>query len=556
MNPLLRSLGPAALFLSVSIAAAAGENTATQAPAASVPPAVQARLMSGSTASGEPLLTLETLRLFYRERGYRPAWGDEGGLSPQIDVLVDALRAADRDGLRPADYHITAIDKQLSLLRPAPRAAGTTPAGNPTDLDLLLSDAFFLYANHLTSGRVKPESVEAEWNISGRARNLVFLLGSALDRGHLAATLLDLAPVRDDYRLLREALAAQRAVAAAGGWPSVPRGATLHPGDRSPRVAALRQRLAATGELPAGAATGELFDAPLADALRHFQIRHGLEPDALAGRRTLAALNATAAQRVRQIEVNLERLRWLPRDLGPRRLLVNVADFRLELAEEGAPTLAMRVIAGRLARRTPFFTGEITSILLNPSWTVPEKIAIEDKLPLILEDPFYLEDNGFKVLAPKGGTWREINPASVDWKRVSKDHFPYQLRQSPGPNNALGRIKFQVPNRHDIYLHDTPSRSLFARTERTFSSGCIRVERALDLAERLLAADPAWTRERIKKTISTGETVSVPLPAPLPVYLLYWTAWVDREGLLQFREDVYGRDEAISEALMRPVEAP
>jgi murein L,D-transpeptidase YcbB/YkuD len=549
MNPLLRPLAPAALLLAMAGAAGAGELTQPPTtPAGAASPALLARLESGATAAGEPLLSLEALRLFYGARGHRPAWVDDGGISPQIDILVAALHAADREGLRPADYHTAAIDDRLARLRPAARAASARPAGDPADL--------FLYATHLTSGRVNPASVEPEWNIAGRARDLVFLLGSALDRGHLSATLEDLAPVREDYRLLRSALASHRAIAAAGGWPAVPEGATLRPGDRGPRVAALRRRLAATGELPAGGDTaGEFFDAPLVDALRRFQSRHGLDPDAIAGRRTIAALTAPAALRARQIEANLERLRWLPRDLGPRRLLVNIADFRLELTEEGAPTLEMRVIAGRLARRTPFFTGEITSILLNPSWTVPVKIAIEDKLPLILDDRDYFKDHGFRVFAPSGGDWREIDPDDVDWTRVSEKHFPYRLRQDPGPENALGRIKFQIPNGHDIYLHDTPSRGLFARTERTFSSGCIRVEHALDLAERLLAADPAWTRERIEETIAAGATVSVPLPTPLPVYLLYWTAWVDRDGLLQFREDVYGRDTALIEALAQPVAA-
>jgi murein L,D-transpeptidase YcbB/YkuD len=316
----------------------------------------------------------------------------------------------------------------------------------------------------------------------------------------------------------------------------------------------LRRRLAATGELPAGAeAADDLLDAPLAAALRRFQERHGLEPDAVAGRRTLSELNTPAALRARQIEANLERLRWLPRDLGPRRLLVNIADFRLELTEAGAPALTMRVIAGRQARRTPFFAGEITSILLNPPWTVPLKIAIEDKLPLILDNRDFFKEQGFRVLAPSGKGWREIDPADVDWTRLSESRFPYRLRQDPGPKNALGRVKFQVPNRHDIYLHDTPSRGLFARAERTFSSGCIRVERAVDLAVRLLAADPAWTRARVEETIAAGATVSVPLPEPMPVYLLYWTAWVDRTGALQLREDVYGRDTALIEALTRPL---
>ena len=251
---------------------------------------------------------------------------------------------------------------------------------------------------------------------------------------------------------------------------------------------------------------------------------------------------------------NLERLRWLPGALGPRHLLVNVAGYRLVLTEGGLQVAAMRVIVGRQARRTPFFTGEITSIRLNPTWTVPERLAVEDKLPLILEDRDFLREHGFRVFALSGEDWREIDPAEVDWTRLSKEHFPYQLRQDPGPENALGRIKFQIPNVHDIYLHDTPSRGLFARAERGFSSGCIRVEHALDLAERLLAGDPSWPRARIVEAIAAGDTVDIVLSEPLPVYLISWTAWVDEGGTLQLRDDIYGRDAAIIEALARPLE--
>lgn len=541
-----------AACLSVAAVAVQAEDRATPAPA---PLEIRDRLLSGA-AAGARLLSLANLCLFYGGREHRPAWSRGGRLAPEVDVLLAALRTADREGLHPAEYHAAAIDALLSRLRPVDRRVAANTIGDAADLDLLLSDAFFLYASHLTAGRVNPETVEHEWNISGRGRDLVFLLTTALEHGHLAATIGALPPVRDDYRQLRDALASLRAIAARGGWPLVPPGPTLREGDRSSRVEPLRRRLAGTGDLPAGGDTGqELFDAPLADALRHFQSRHGLDTDAVAGRRTMAALNTPALQRAQQIEANLERTRWLPRDLGPRHLLVNIADFKLVLTEPGAPTLEMRVIAGRLARRTPFFSGEITSILLNPTWTVPEKIAIEDKLPLILDDRDYLKDNGFKVFAPAGKEWREIDPADVDWTRLSETNFPYRLRQEPGPKNALGRIKFQVPNRHDIYLHDTPSHALFARAERTFSSGCIRVELALDLAERLLAADPAWTRARIEETIATGSTVSVRLPASLPVYLLYWTAWVDRAGALQIREDVYGRDRALFEALSQPLTA-
>jgi murein L,D-transpeptidase YcbB/YkuD len=538
-----------ATCLCVSAVAAQGAGQASPFHAL---PDLQAKLFSGA-AGGERLLSRERLRLFYGPRGNRPAWSDGGRPSLQVDALVAALRTADREGLRPAEYHTVAIETLLRRLRAERDPAAA--AGAAADLDLLLSDAFFLYASHLTEGRVSPQAVEPEWNIPGRGRNLVFLLGAALEHGHLAETLGLLAPPRGEYRRLREALVTLRTIAAAGGWPHVPEGAALREGDRGPRVAALRRRLAATGELPAGGdTTGEVFDAPLAVALGRFQERHGIEPDAVAGKRTLSELNTPAHRRAEQIVANLERLRWLPGAMGPRHLLVNIAGYQLVLTEGGLRVAAMRVIVGRQARRTPFFTGEIRSIRLNPTWTVPERLAVEDKLPLILEDRDFLREHGFRVFALSGEDRREIDPAEVDWTRLSKGHFPYLLRQDPGPENALGRIKFQIPNVHDIYLHDTPSRGLFARAERGFSSGCIRVEHALELAVRLLAGDPSWPRARIVEAIASGDTVDIVLSEPLPVYLISWTAWVDEGGALQFRDDIYGRDAAITEALARPLE--
>ncbi|HEY5999609.1 MAG TPA: L,D-transpeptidase family protein [bacterium] len=507
-----------------------------------------ARLDDGWTRDGTPLISPAALRLFYEARGNRLAWSDGGKLSPQAGDLLAAIRSVDREGLRPADYHLAAIERLRDRASKGKRPAPTTDA-DLVDLDVLLSDAFFLYARHLTSGRVNPTAIEPEWNIAGRDAALPLLLAAALGRGHLAGTLAELPPARDDYRRLRAALAAQRAVAAAGGWPLVAPGPTLREGDRGPRIAALRRRLAATGDLPENGPGDQVCDRQLAQALRRFQARHGLDADAIAGGRTLAALNVPASLRARQIEANLERLRWLPRDLAPRRLVVNIPDFRLTLTEPGAPDLSMRVIAGRQSRRTPFFTGEITSVLVNPPWVVPAKIALEDKLPLILGNRDFFAEERFRLFARAGMAWREIDPRTVDWKRLPASRFPYRLRQDPGPRNALGRLKFQIPNRYDIYLHDTPSRGLFARPDRAYSSGCIRVERAAELAARLLSPDPAWTRAKIEAAIAAGATLSVPLREPMPVYLLYQTTWVDPDGTVEFREDVYGRDAALLEAL-------
>jgi murein L,D-transpeptidase YcbB/YkuD len=497
------------------------------------------------------VLAADLLLPFYEERGCRRAWIEDGALLPRADVLVDALRHADEEGLVPGDYHLPAILALKKKLRQGKPSGGGADRRHD-ELDLLLTDAFFLYATHLTRGRVDPASIDADWHIEGREKDLPKLLATALAGDHLAQTLRELPPQDAQSRRLKEALAETRAVAAKGGWPLVPWGPTFRERDRGPRVRALRRRLAATGEAPEDAGPADLYTEALARAVRGFQVRHGLDPDGMVGKRTLSELNTPATMRARQLLVNLERRRWIPRSLGRRYVVVNIPDFRLTVVDDGAPALEMRVIAGKQARRTPFFSGPITSIVFNPSWSVPEKILIEDKLPLILEDRDYLRKNHLRVYRVRKNVWKEVSPADVDWAALDPEHFPYRLRQDPGPLNALGRVKFQIRNSYDIYLHDTPSRDLFSRAERTFSSGCIRVEKPLELAAYLLQPTKAWPPARIEAEIATGKSATILVPEPLPVYLLYWTAWVDASGTIQYREDVYGQDAALEAALRRP----
>lgn len=337
--------------------------------------------------------------------------------------------------------------------------------------------------------------------------------------------LADLAPAHPGYHALRQALAQYRETAALGGWPAVPAGPTLKPGEKGERVAALRARLEASGELQGTAPERDLYDASLEAAIKAFQEKNGLDADGSVGPGTLEALNVTAADRVRQIEVNLDRWRWLPRDLGERYIMVNIAGFWLDVVESGQPVLSMRIVAGKPTSRTPMFTGTMTHLVLNPYWNVPPNILRNEVLPHIRRDPRYLAKQNMERLP--GG----------------------KVRQRPGPNNALGKVKFLFPNRFDVYLHDTPSRSLFSRSVRTFSHGCIRVEKPLDLAEYLLKDDPAWTREKIEKATGDRRERWVQIPNPLPVHLVYWTAWVDEAGVTQFRKDVYGRDKPLAEEL-------
>jgi murein L,D-transpeptidase YcbB/YkuD len=298
-----------------------------------------------------------------------------------------------------------------------------------------------------------------------------------------------------------------------------------------------------------------VFDEALRDGVVRFQTRHGLTVDGRVGPLTLRALNVSAAERARLIELNLERWRWLPVDLGERYVLVNLPAFSLELVDREVPLLTMRVIVGKPYRRTPVFSDLMRYLVLNPYWEVPPSIAVQDKLPLVQKDPLYLAANGFEVLTGWGADERVVAPATVDWTALGRSSFPYRLRQAPGPVNALGRIKFMFPNPFNVYLHDTPSRELFTVDDRSLSSGCIRLERPVDLAEVVLEGTPGWDRQALETSLASPRTVTVSLARPIPVHLQHWTAWVEPDGTVAFRDDLYGRDERLDLALRERVEA-
>lgn len=341
---------------------------------------------------------------------------------------------------------------------------------------------------------------------------------------------------------LNAALTRYREIARAGGWPAVPDGPALRPGASGPAVAALRKRLTVTGDLMDGAGDPRPFDAGLADAVERFQARHGLLVDGIVGRHTRKALNMPAEARVRQIAANLARLRSLPVGEEARFILINVAGFDLALFEDGRPVIRSPVIVGRLSRPTPVFSSTVTRIIVNPYWRVPRRIAVVDILPKVKRDPSYLSAQSIRVYANNHGEPKEVAPDSIDWRALHASNFPYLLVQDPGPLNALGRIKFFIPNEMDVYLHDTPAKELFKQPRRTFSSGCIRVEKARDLAELLLRADNNGRLETLEDALKTGETTEIPLVKPVPVHVVYLTAWVDADGQVEFRDDVYGLD--------------
>jgi murein L,D-transpeptidase YcbB/YkuD len=338
---------------------------------------------------------------------------------------------------------------------------------------------------------------------------------------------------------LREAIAHYQQIAAAGGWPELPAGPLLQAGQRDERVALLRDRLRISGDFSGIPATADawFFDRPTAEALQTFQRRHALPDSGQLDERTRTALNIPVAARLQQLQATLTRWNWLPRDPGPRYLWVNVATGSLEVIEQRETVLQMRVIAGHPSRPTPSFQDEVRQIVVNPSWSVPHTIAVEDLLPAQQADPDFFSRLGIRVFRGSGPAARELDARKVDWQRVSPERFPYRLLQNAGPLNSLGRYKLVMNNPYDIYLHDTPSRRLFDLASRTLSSGCIRLEQPEALVQLLLEGTP------LPAGAENGtRTRNITLPRPIPVYIVYLTSWVTPGGEVNFRPDVYGRD--------------
>jgi murein L,D-transpeptidase YcbB/YkuD len=472
---------------------------------------------------------------FYQKRGFQPAWFDGRGLRPQAEELIQAIPAFGTDGLDVRRYQparLMALVKEAKEIRSFNDPESRRRLVN---LDTELTYTYLTLATHLATGRLQPEKLRVEWYTKPRNVDLDARLGEALNAdspGEIAKILRSLDPPHPDYDRLRKALAQYRALAAKGGWAPIPDGKDMKTGDSGARVAALRARLAASGDLPpqapaqgsAAAPANDVFDDAVASAVSRFQQRHGLEVTGKVDEETLAELNVPVQERIRQIQVNMERWRWLPGTFGDRYILVNIPEFRLDLVEAGKPVYSMRVVVGKEQSRTPAFSDRMTYIELNPSWNVPDSIAEKEILPKLASDPGYLARHDMEM---------------VDGR----------IRQRPGDDNPLGKIKFMFPNEYDIYLHDTPADHLFDQAERDFSHGCIRLEKPIDLAAILLKGDPKWTPESIQAAIDSGEHKTITLPKPIAVHLLYWTAWADENGAVHFRKDIYGHDEALEKAL-------
>jgi murein L,D-transpeptidase YcbB/YkuD len=461
---------------------------------------------------------------------------DSGPKAKSREVLA-VFKAAGEMGLNPGNYRVAEIEKRLNAGAPRELA----------ELELLLSRAFIDFGRDISRGRILPSSASSENAIVAREIGPLILIDGAENSDSIAEFVKTIEPDTPEYRRLKSALAMYRRIATEGGWPTLKKGPVLKPGNRDGRVSTLRTRLRITGDLDATAATiGDSYDPALESAIRKFQARHGLTEDGIVAQTTLEELNVPVAGRIRQIEVNLERRRWMDDNLGDYYIFVNVADQQLKVVRNGQPVHTARLVVGKPYNRTPVFSETMKYIVLNPYWNVPPSIANGEYLPKLKNDPAYLVRQGIRLFSGSGDSAGEIDPYSVNWS--SLDRMPYSLRQDSGGKNALGQVKFMFPNRFNVYLHDTPSKSLFAKDLRIFSHGCMRVENPLDLAA-LLLAEQGWTRKKIDAAIASGKQRVINLAKPIPVHVTYLTAWVNEDGSVNFRRDVYDRDKQLASAL-------
>ncbi len=490
----------------------------------------------------QPFSDTPETRQFYKQSYFKPAWVTETGWSNQAWQLVEVLRAADTHGLDPEDYAVSTIIRDLGHLTPS--------AHYLASLDIRLTTAYITYARHMLRGKVIPANMPQNWEVDLRYRNLANLLKSALANKNIAQSLQTLVPPHADYEQLRTALKQYRDIRIDGNFLRVPPGRLLRHRDIDSRTTILRQRLVSSGDLaPRTGDNSKLFDKTLEQALRRFQHRHGIEVDGILGPKTLQALNVPLASRIRQIELNLERLRWLPEDLGDPHVRINIPAYELGVIKNNNRVLSMRAIVGERYHQTPIFTRDMTYIVFNPYWHIPASIAVDEMLPKIKNDLDYLKRENIRVYAGWNENERTVDPSEINWSLYSPEVFPFHLRQQPGSHNALGLVKFMLPNPYAIYLHDTPARQLFAKPVRSFSHGCIRLEKPFVLAQYLLKDLPNWDEEHRTQITSSGVETEIRLPKPIPVHLMYLTAWADSSGTAYFRDDVYERDAELARIL-------
>jgi murein L,D-transpeptidase YcbB/YkuD len=500
-----------------------------------------------ATIAGEKLHSIEFVVNLYSRNDFQPFWTE----SESLEDAIRSINSSYEDGLLPQDYHLEAI---LALKHDIGLAQINKDEKKEklAELDLLLTDGIIFFADHLLYGKIDPVSLVPTWNFGfAPIPDLNPTTFSQYINNHEIFTRLqNLRPELRQYDTLIVILAKYRAIAEKGGWESIPSGGKIEPGKRDSRIPSIRKRLQITGELTIPDSVGaDLYDKSLEKDIKSFQSAHALDTDGVIGIGTFRELNVPLDQRIASLRVNLERFRWVSRNMPEKYIIVNIAGFWLEMISNKQLIHYAAVVVGKPLNETPLFRDKLRYIEFNPSWMLPTSIIDKEIIPILKRDTAYLNENHMVLLDSKGN----IVPTSMlNKKDLTPSRFPYLIRQEPGPWNALGAMKFMFPNEYDVYLHDTPSKYLFSKASRAFSHGCIRLDKPEDLAVKLLAGTE-YDRAKIDQIVETQITTRVNLPEPVDIMLMYWTCGIDKDGKLFFVPDIYDHDQDILTDLDKPM---
>lgn len=501
-----------------------------------VTPALREILAGQPVPPVEPAVWTD-LRTFYTQRAESPAWVNHRRPTENAVEALKALSTARQHGFDPNGY---GADDLLAMSQAVEAIDKESPERlkRVAEFDVRMTAALLAFGRDVAMGRTKPQVPDGSWKVRRTAPDYVASFAAAVDDP--LKWIESLRPPHAEYAALQKALDDLHGQKEKGGWVSVPAG-VLKPGSSGAAVAALRQRLAASGHLKAADAASNRFDAGLAAAVKSFQELHGLKATGIVDAATTTALNVPLDERIRQVALNLQRWRWMPDDLGARHFMVNIPHFHLQAREQGKTVMDIRVVVGKPGNNTPIFSDEMETVVLSPYWNIPETIASDETAPAIKRDPGYLDRQNIEVLRVSGNSRDAVKASDVNWddEEELKDLV---FRQRPGAGNALGNVKFLFPNSYNVYLHDTPADALFAKLGRAFSHGCIRVEEPEVLAKYVLRDLPEWDEPTLFAAMRSGEEKHVKLSQKVPVHIVYFTSWVDENGGLHFQPDIYGYD--------------
>jgi len=474
---------------------------------------------------------------FYATRGNQPIWAD--GNSTSMLALITAIEQAPNHGMALGRYNLNELETLW--------IGGNTPE-DLAALEAAAAQSYVLFAKEISSGVLDPKSIDKQMNATRFVPETADLLANVAGAKNMASHYKTLAPSSDEYARLLELKKELEALISSEGWgPLVPTGRTLRPGNTSDRVATLRVRLNQRG-YTLDDKTSLNYDDALMEAVKLFQSDFGLNADGLVGPQTMSSINAQPDGRLKQVIVNLERIRWMNYDLGARHIYVNIPDFTASVMDYGVPTLSFRVVVGTGKNQTAEFSDSMTHMIANPKWNVPYSIASQEYLPKLRADPTILARENIQMSVR--GSGQIVDPSAIDFSYFNEANFPFFLQQQSGGGNALGRVKFMFPNRFNIYLHDTPSKSLFSRDARAFSHGCVRVQKPMEFAYTLLSLQEDDPEAAFQRALNTRKETQINLATPVPVHIVYRTVWIDQAGEVQYRHDVYNRDSMVFDALV------